>query len=344
MTLLTTAAPFLAKILFWLLVRVAQKTYNMGAAQETIVANTGSYDVLAYGSSSAGVVVNLDSVSHSFTNSLGNQVTVASYSGLNKQATAADAKSYSTGDIYEPVSGTGTSIDQINGSSYGDYIYEGSSSVNVYEGGGTNYLFGGSGNLSYWTQNGGTTTTVGGSGTTYYGGGNGNVTFTGGTGAVTYNASSGTDKFVGGSGNDLYSYWNGAHTAQGGSGTNIFYANSGFNMNVYLNASYLVGGTPAYTHFGIASMTSGGVTYSSFVFGYNNAMTASPGGTTLFKTFENVYSGAGNDTIVGDNNGNQINAETGNNTIILGSGTNIVTAIQGTNAITSAGTMGHQYS
>jgi Ca2+-binding RTX toxin-like protein len=112
--------------------------YYGGLGNDSIV-TSGSWDELRYNESGAGVVVNLDSVSKNFVNSLGVTITVAALSGTNKGVTAADADSHSNGDTY------GTSIDAIYGSHQGDIIFGNSTSTRVYNGNGSDFFYGGSG-------------------------------------------------------------------------------------------------------------------------------------------------------------------------------------------------------
>jgi hypothetical protein len=88
------------------------------------------------------------------------------------------------------------------------------------------------------------------------------------------------------------------------------------------------------------SLSWGGTTYTGFAYGWNNVSTPVGNPLTYISGYENVAGYIGNDYIVGDNNGNQINARSGSNTIILGSGTNIITSIEGSNAITSSSAAG----
>ncbi|OFW87589.1 MAG: hypothetical protein A3B66_08985 [Alphaproteobacteria bacterium RIFCSPHIGHO2_02_FULL_46_13] len=116
--------------------------FYMGAGNDTIIAN--GYDRLRYSSSGAGVVVNFDSVSRTYTNSLGNSIVIAAYSGGNKGVTAADSLSHSNGDYYTPVSGSNVSVEEFMGSNFGDVIYGGTSSTVFYLGSGSDAFYGGS--------------------------------------------------------------------------------------------------------------------------------------------------------------------------------------------------------
>lgn len=254
--------------------------YNLGAAHEIIVGSTIGYDQVVYSNSPAGIVANFDSISHTFSNTLyGTAISVSAYSGSNWGANAANSSSsWSTGDYYVPVAGSGTSIDQILGSQNSpNLVYAGSSNLSFFGGNSTDYVYGGSGILNYSMSNG-------------------------------------NDVFV------------------GGAGLNVFNSASSFNTYVIFSKAL----DPRSQDANI-SLTSGGATYTEFAYGWNNATTAGSN-YTLMSNVENVAGGAGSDYIVGDNNGNQINARTGSNTIIEGSGTNIITLIEGSNTLTSTGT------
>jgi len=279
--------------------------YNMGAAQETIVGSVSGFDRLFYNSSSspAGIVINLDSANHNFTNSLGNVITVAAYSGGNNGVTSADSRSWSNGDYFEPISGTSTAIDQIIGTQTGGDV-----------------IFNGSNALTYSAQSSFTTATN---------------TVTATTGGVNFNGYQTIDYFYGGSGNDVYNMSYNADRADGGTGGfDVFRTTTGvnsqvFNITVYLNGSL---NTSDATVTSPINETSGGVTYTGYAYGWNNsAPTAAT--TTLFSHFENIVGYNGNDTLVGDDTANQINGGNGSNIIYGLGGNDIITAIEGVNTI-----------
>ncbi|MDE1902082.1 MAG: hypothetical protein KGI37_10640 [Alphaproteobacteria bacterium] len=257
--------------------------FDMGAAHEIVIENNGGNGQLYYNNSPAGIVVNLDSSSHTFSNTLySSPITVAAYSGSNWGADAANSDlSWSTGDYYVPVSGTSSTINQVVGSYNSNNL--------VY--GGSNFL--------------------------YY-----------------YNAnpwSNVSDYIYFGSGGGLYSFSWGNDVVVGHAGSeNVFNTNSNFNVYVILDKAL----DPRTQDAGV-NLASGGTTYDGFAYGWNNAASAGSN-YTLLSNMEYVLGGGGNTYVVGDNNGDQINARTGSNTIILGDGINIVTAIQGTDTITSA--------
>lgn len=115
-----------------------------GLGNDTFI--MGGYDRLYYSGSGAGVVVNFDSISHSFVNSLGATITVAAYSGGNKGVTAADALTFSNGDYYTPISGANVSVEEYIGSNYGDIVYGGATAPSYFLGSGSDYFYGGSAN------------------------------------------------------------------------------------------------------------------------------------------------------------------------------------------------------
>jgi len=275
------------------------KFYYMGLGHDTIIASAAAYDRIQYEGSPSGLVINLDSVAHTFTNSANVVETVAAYSGSNFGVTTADANSYSTGDYYTPVSGTNTLIDRIEGSSFADLIFTGSDSMAYYN-------------------------TYGGNDTLY-----------GGTGNVTYLGYEQADFFYGGSGNDMYYYSNGNDRANGGTGFNIIRTNSyyagDYNVVVYLDGTMdtNANGKADYIDRGVTSFPGSG--YNGFEYGWNNATTGAT--ATLMSNFENVVGNSANDYIVGDNNDNQINARTGANAIYGMGGNDIITAAEGTNFI-----------
>jgi Ca2+-binding RTX toxin-like protein len=165
--------------------------------------------------------------------------------------------------------------------------------------------------------------------------------------------------FYGASGNDhfygntsiasnvrtLYGMSYGNDVFVGGSGFNVFYANTGYNICVILSKA-LEGAaatngwisTAQYAKDNAVNLTYGGTTYDSFAYGWDNATNPATAPKTYISDVENILGYSGNDFIVGDNNGNQINARTGTNQIITGTGANIITALEGSNTIYSTGT------
>lgn len=277
--------------------------YRMGRGNDTIIGGT-SYDVVYYHGSGAGVVVNLSSTTQSFVNSLGVTMTVAAYSGGNFGVTTADASSYSVGDYYTPISGTSTSISELQGSSYADLIFAGSDSLLYYNTyGGVDTMYGGVGNDQYYGYEQ-------------------------------------KDYFYGGGGNDTFYFSNGADRADGGTGfntlrTNSYYNSSNFNVVIYLDATADTNsnGIADYIDRGVTTLTDSGngVTYTGFEYGWGN--TTSGANAMLVSNFDNIIGINGNDYFVGNANANQINATGGSNTIYGLGGNDIITAIDGTNVI-----------
>ena len=287
--------------------------YYMGKGSDTIVGGLSTYDRLWYNTSTAGVVVNLDSVSHSFVNSLGATINVAAYSGANFAVNANDANSFSIGDYYTVLSGTNTSIDEIRGSTSADQIYAGSAAITYYNYGGADNFFAG-------------------------------------TGGSTFLGYDQVDTFIGNSGTDNYYFSNGKDLADGGSGYNVIRTNSwysgDYNVVTYLDASADTNsnGIADSIDRGVGSLTSGGVTYTGFEYGWGNAVTGA--NSTLLKNFDNVVGNSVNDYIVGNANANEINARAGVNTIFGLGGNDIITAIEGYNTIdggTGTDTVNFQY-
>jgi Ca2+-binding RTX toxin-like protein len=280
--------------------------YDMGAAKEVIVGGSGGgYDRVYYNYSPTGVVVNLDNVSHTFTNASGGTSMVAAFSGSSK----GDTSAYSIGDYYVPVTGSGStlnaSIELVQLSSAGNDVFFGGANYVICQSAyyntsasNTEYIYAGSGNMEYDS----------GSGTDYFYGGSG-------AGGDLYRASYGNDRAVGSS----------------GSTSNVFYAvdNQGrsFNVTIYLNGNLNTQDQPITSP---VNLTSGGVTYAGYMTGYNTAVTAT---ATLFSNFENVVGYGGNDLLVGDDSNNSINGRTGNNTIYGLAGNDTITAIEGNNTI-----------
>jgi len=279
-----------------------------GLASEIFVGSTHNVNELLFGagvstanaSNSAGVVINFDSTSHTFTSSLFSvPLTVAAYSGSNwgadaTAATGSNSLSWTAGDFYAPVSGTATNIGVLSGSNY-------------Y----TNLIFGGSNYLTYYAGSGG----------------NGNY-------------------FYAGSGGSFYEMNAGYGVADvlTTGGTNIFYTSNGaYNStpyNMYVVLSKAVDSGVQSSKDATVNLTYGGTTYTGFAYGWANVTTPVGNPLTYISGYENIVGYSGNDYFVGDNLGNQINAEAGSNTIILGDGTNIVTAIQGSNNISSSSSSG----
>ena len=275
--------------------------FYAGAASEIFVlSKSTNFDYINYQASLGGIVINLDSVAHTFSNTLiTSTVSVAAYSGSNMGSNGTNStNSWSIGDFFVPV--VGTSVSASNGN-------------NIFIYGSQNY-----GNLVY-----------GGSEFTNYQGIN--------TSGLTATYS---DYFYGGSGGSFYYMMAGNHVAVAGGGTNYFYTNYGYNNFIILNSTLDTGSQGAKN--ALVSHSFGGTTYNSFSYGYGNVTTpvGNPYGLTYFTGYEIILANSGNDYIVGDNNGNQINAQTGTNTIILGSGTNIVDALNGVNKISSSSASG----
>lgn len=123
---------------------IGNNNYIGGGGGDVFVINTAGYDRLYYNGSSAGAVVNMDSISRSFVNALGVTVTIAAYSGGNKGVSSGDAGSESNGDTYTAVSGIPV-FDEIIGSAYGDIVFGSAGNFSFYTGSGQDFFYGGSG-------------------------------------------------------------------------------------------------------------------------------------------------------------------------------------------------------
>ena len=121
--------------------------FYMGLGNDTII-GSNSVDFLYYQNSDAGVVINFDEVSRSFTNSLGQTLTVDAYSGRGFAATANDQYSYAIGDYYTPVDGTSTSMDTVYGArSHQTLLFSHSTDVRFFGGSAADTVSSGTGNL-----------------------------------------------------------------------------------------------------------------------------------------------------------------------------------------------------
>lgn len=105
--------------------------YYMGLGHDAVVATTsGTWDVLYYQSSSAGIVVNLDESSHVFVDLSGVTRTVAASSGAS-YLSETDQMSFAVGDTYSDGAGGGADIEMVYGSNYADYIIGNSSNTSL---------------------------------------------------------------------------------------------------------------------------------------------------------------------------------------------------------------------
>lgn len=270
-----------------------------GAAHETIVGTTKNYVEMIYGGTK-GIVLNLDSVSHTFTSSLySNAITVDAYSGSNWGANETNSiASFSTGDYFVPVSGTSTYVGEVYVNASIKSLVYGPNNYFVYYGNsGSDYLYGNT-NVSSTT-------------------------------ACYYYMSYGNDVFVGGSGMNIFMVNpNNSH--------NIFtILSKSVEATAYTNGWITAA---QFAKDNAVSLSYGGTTYTEFAYGWNNVTTPSGNPKTYMSGVEYVVGNGGSDFIIGDNNGNQINARAGSNFIVEGSGTNTITMIEGSNTLYSTGT------
>ncbi|MBC7907278.1 MAG: hypothetical protein H7Y60_11105 [Rhodospirillaceae bacterium] len=146
-------------------------TYNMGTGTDQVVGGA-NHDRIYYYSSNTAVVVNLDTSSHSFVNSLGATVTVAALTGGNRQEVLADASSWSNGDTY-------SSIEEIQTGNGSDVIWGDAGSTNFYLRNGNDVVYG---------LGGDDMLSMNGTGTkTFHGGTNNVVTVGSGGDTIDYN-------------------------------------------------------------------------------------------------------------------------------------------------------------
>ena len=140
-------------------------------------------------------------------------------------------------------------------------------------------------------------------------GGGGNDALNGGSGNDTSNGGTGTDTLNGGNGDDLLSGGGGNDTLDGGAGTDTV-AESG-DVDFDINASSLTGvGTDQFSDIEQASLTGGDSA---------NTIDAS-----LFTGPVTVTAGAGNDTVIGSDNDDQIFGDGDNDSLLGGQGNDTV--------------------
>ncbi len=248
--------------------------YYLGRATDFVRTTAGAYDSIRYNLSGSGVLVNLDSVSHSVINSLGATRTIAASSGNGWGVTVADASSYALGDNY-----TQDGIDLIWGSGSNDVVF----------------------------------------------GSNTNLDFDG---------NSGVDYFFGGNGNDLIRMTDNDRL-DGGGGVDLFYVNTNNNTTIYLDGSADINGNSIADSIdrGVSTLTIAAgssptgvaITYQGFGLGYS--------GTDYLSNIENILGAGGNDILVGNSSGNQINAQQGSNAIYGLGGNDIIYCTVGNNTI-----------
>lgn len=115
--------------------------YDMGTPAEAVVSGVG-WDMIRYYRSTAGVLVNLDTVNHTAVNSLGVTINVAQQSGAGWAATSADSGSYAIGDSF-----SGDSYDYFWGSGASDVVWDRPAGGMEFDGNsGVDWFFGGAGN------------------------------------------------------------------------------------------------------------------------------------------------------------------------------------------------------
>ena len=161
----------------------------------------------------------------------------------------------------------------------------------------------------------------GGSGADSLDGGSGNDTIRGGSGSDTITGGTGNDSILGGDGNDVLDGSDGEDTIDGGAGNDTLLGS--FDTGV---GDTFIGGT------GIDDLWIDGSDVAAFAFDINLAAGSDQFGNT-YSGIENVYGGAGDDTLQGDANDNILSGGDGadrfvvvdgfgNDTISGGSGGN----------------------
>lgn len=269
--------------------------YNMGLGHDTIIGSVGNWDEVRYQwtSNSVGIVVNLDSVAHSFTNSLGNTVTIAAFSGGSMEETANDQNAYSLGDYYTPVSGNDTSIDQI----YGSYN-------------GTNIIYSGQTALRYY-------------------GFSAVDKFYGGSSDDLYGYSYGKDRADGGSGSDIFYTWAWGRSVNMTAFLDGTLDYNGNSVADYLDKSVpsltVDGVTYTGFAFGYNNETSYNVNSTTFLKDFENLLGNVGNDTLVGDNNANLINGrAGSNALYGMGGNDTIYAAEGSNTIDGGSGTDTV--------------------
>ena len=296
--------------------------YQPGAAKEIFVLNSVNQNNVYYNNSPAGVVLNLDSVAHTFgggTSTLyPSLLTLNAYSGSNwgsnintgVSIASGNLLSWSNGDFFVPVKGTAVAgtgnIYMEVSNSYDNVVFANNSNFMYFRAGNRhNYFYGGNSGSAYY-MNGPTANNT----------------------TANVNA---TSVAVAGTG-----------------GTQLFYVNTGYSMHVVLDPKLENYGTRTtqYNFDKNVPLTYDGTTYTGFAYGWWGTSTpyytTNTGGSpiTYIKGYRMILGAGGNDIFVGDNGNDQFSASSGSNVIILGSGTNIINAHTGINTIESSGATG----
>ncbi len=146
---------------------------------------------------------------------------------------------------------------------------------------------------------------------------------TSGAGNDTLTGTSGANAINGGDGNDVINGGGGGDTIHGNNGNDTLNAGSSSNSFVYGDAGddlvYAVIGTPETADGGTGTDTLDTTSFSGdYVVDLSTGLTNYSGES--FTNFENLNSGAGNDTLTGTSGANMINGGDGNDTINGGGG------------------------
>ncbi|PKP67638.1 MAG: hypothetical protein CVT86_01045 [Alphaproteobacteria bacterium HGW-Alphaproteobacteria-8] len=178
--------------------------------------------------------------------------------------------------------------------------------------------------------NGGNDTLDGGGGNDFIRGGDGNDSILGGSGNDSLYGDAGNDSINGGSGNDYIRGGTGNDVLRGGGGTDTIYGDDG-NDTIYSSGAGLYDGGAGndyiYAGLGVAETLRGGSGVdwlNTTTFGGNYVVNLATGLTNFagesFTQFENLRSGAGNDTLTGTTGANIIYGGAGADVINGGAG------------------------
>ena len=244
----------------------------------------------------------------------------------------------------------GAGNDTVTGSAGNDAIDGGAGNDSLYGGAGADLLDGGDGNDTL-TGGDGNDTLTGGAGTDSLIGGIGNDTLDGGEGADILRGGAGTDSLDGGDGDDVI-FMGGNDSATGGSGDDVFALDAtdpATDINITLDGgsdgTNGAAGGPENGDAGDILDLSSATAPLTVDFnptpgtGTVNGLDADAATDITFSGIEQVVTGAGNDTVLGDDAVDAINVDTGDgdDQIATGAGDDTITAGAGDDVV-DAGT------
>ena len=244
----------------------------------------------------------------------------------------------------------GAGNDTVTGSAGNDTIDGGAGNDSLYGGAGADLLDGGDGNDTL-TGGDGNDTLTGGAGTDSLIGGIGNDTLDGGEGADILRGGAGTDSLDGGDGDDVI-FMGGNDSATGGSGDDVFALDAtdpATDINITLDGgsdgTNGAAGGPENGDAGDILDLSSATAPLTVDFnptpgtGTVNGLDADAATDITFSGIEQVVTGAGNDTVLGDDAVDAINVDTGDgdDQIATGAGDDTITAGAGDDVV-DAGT------